>query len=173
MSFITSDIEGHNENGLTLRELRGLDKTMQTYREALVDNIRKLRTLDENIASEETKLKTVTEGDRPAIERSLRDLHSEREARIEAALASLTALRSQISRIEDTINQIITNDSSLAEKIRTLFREQGNTIFSILTALGLAISTLVLALTGGSSGAAAASTPTPAENKWGSKEWVK
>ena len=118
----------------------GLDKTMQTYRGALVDNLGKLRSIDENIASEETRLKTVTDGDRPEVERSLRELRSEREARVEAASASSTALRSQISRIKYTIKQIITSDSSLAERIRTLFREKGVTIFSILMALGLAIS---------------------------------
>ena len=57
----------------------GLDKTMQTYRGALVDNLGKLRSIDENIASEETRLKTVTEANMPAIERGSRDLRSERE----------------------------------------------------------------------------------------------
>ena len=36
----------------------------------------------------------------------------------------------------------------LAEKIRTLFREQGLTIFSILTSLSMTISTIALATTG-------------------------
>ena len=40
---------------------------MQTYRGVLVDNLGKLQTLDENIASEETKLNTVTEGEVYAI----------------------------------------------------------------------------------------------------------
>ena len=36
----------------------------------------------------------------------------------------------------------------MTEKIRTLFREQGITIFSILTALSMTIPTIVLAITG-------------------------
>ena len=36
----------------------------------------------------------------------------------------------------------------MAERIRTLFREQGITMFSILTALSMTISTIVLAITG-------------------------
>ena len=36
----------------------------------------------------------------------------------------------------------------MAEKIRTLFRKQGITIFSILTALSMTISTIVLTNTG-------------------------
>ena len=36
----------------------------------------------------------------------------------------------------------------MAERIRTLFREQGITIFSILTALSMTISSIALAITG-------------------------
>ena len=42
---------------------------------------------------------------------------------------------------------------SLAERIRPLFREQGITIFSILTALSMTISTIVLEITGAFGGA--------------------
>ena len=73
--------------------------------------------------------------------------------------------------IRETIRRVLHEDTTLAERIRTLFREQGITIASILTAFGLAISTLVLALTGGEGG----STPTPPTppDKGGAKEWVK
>ena len=59
----------------------------------------------------------------------------------------------------------------LTERIRTLFREQGITNASILTAIGMAISTLVLALTGGR-GSAPAPAPKPPD-KSSLKEWVK
>ncbi|MEW8288245.1 MAG: hypothetical protein AB2697_19880, partial [Candidatus Thiodiazotropha endolucinida] len=57
------------------------------------------------------------------------------------------------------------------ERIRTLFREQGITIASISTAIGMAISTFVLtlAVTGGSVPAPTPKTP----DKSGLKEWVK
>ena len=45
-------------------------------------------------------------------------------------------------------------DTSLAEKIRTLFREQGIMIASILTAIGMAIEVLIEALLPGGGGAA-------------------
>ena len=45
---------------------------------------------------------------------------------------------------------------TLSERIRTLFKEQGITIVSILTAVGMAIGVLIVALLGGPS----ASTPT-------------
>ena len=59
----------------------------------------------------------------------------------------------------------------LTERIRTLFREQGITNASILTAIGMAISTLVLALTGGR-GSSPAPAPKPPD-KSSLKEWVK
>ena len=65
-------------------------------------------------------------------------------------------------------------DTSLAEKIQTLFREQGITIASILTAIGMAIGVLVEALLPGGGGAAAASggEPPPKDEK-GLKEWTR
>ena len=63
-------------------------------------------------------------------------------------------------------------DKTLAERIRTLFREQGITIVSILTAIGMAISTLVLALAGGGAGGTPSPAPKPSD-KGGVKEWVK
>ena len=59
----------------------------------------------------------------------------------------------------------------LAELIRTLFHEQGITIASILTAISMAISTLVLALSGGGGSALAPAVKPP--EKSGLKEWVK
>ena len=51
---IDAPIEGRE---FTLHELRGFDNTMRTYRGKLVNNLGKLRALDENIAAEEAKLK--------------------------------------------------------------------------------------------------------------------
>ena len=73
--------------------------------------------------------------------------------------------------MRETIRRILHEDTTLAEQIRTLFREQGITIASILTTIGMAVSTLVLALTGGTGAPTPAPTPTP--DKGGLKEWVK
>ena len=53
--------------------------------------------------------------------------------------------------------KMLDKDTSLAEKIRTLFREQGITIASILMAIGMAIGVLVEALLPGCGGTATAS----------------
>ena len=47
---------------------------------------------------------------------------------------------------KETIAKVLDKDISLGEKIGTLFREQGITIASILTAIGMAIQVLVEAL---------------------------
>ena len=64
---------------------------------------------------------------------------------------------------------------SLAEKIRTLFREEGITIASILTAIGMAIGVLVEALLPGGGGRAAASGggESPPKDEKGLKEWIR
>ena len=45
------------------------------------------------------------------------------------------------------LEKVLDKDTSLAERIPTLFCEQGITIFSILTALSMTISTIALAIT--------------------------
>ena len=83
-------------------------------------------------------------------------------------------LKNQIMSFKETIAKVFDKDTSLGEKIRTLFREQRITIASILTAIELAIGVLVEALLPGHGGAAAASggEPPPIDEK-GLKEWVR
>ena len=64
---------------------------------------------------------------------------------------------------------------TLGETIRTLFKEQGITIISILTALGMTLGVLTEALLGGPN---ATSTPTSqstttSDKKGGVREWIK
>ena len=63
---------------------------------------------------------------------------------------------------------------TLGERIMTLFKEQGITIMSVLTALGMALGVLIEALLGGPS----TSTPTSGgtsggDKKVGAREWIK
>ena len=65
---------------------------------------------------------------------------------------------------------------TLGERIRTLFKEQGITIISILTALGMALGVLIEALLGGPSASTPTSTSqrtTTSEKKGGAREWIK
>ena len=65
---------------------------------------------------------------------------------------------------------------TLGERIRALFKEQGITIVSILTAVGMTIGVLIEALLGGPSVSAPTSGSTPADGgdkKGGAREWIK
>ena len=68
---------------------------------------------------------------------------------------------------------MLDKDTSLAEKIRILFREQGITIASILTAIGMAIGVLVEALLPGGAAAASGGGEPPPKDEKGLKEWVR
>ena len=69
---------------------------------------------------------------------------------------------------------MLDKDTSLGEKIRTLFREQGITIASILTAIGMAIGVLVEALLpGGAATASGGGGEPPPKDEKGLKEWVR
>ena len=66
--------------------------------------------------------------------------------------------RSQFQRIKQTIDKMLNEDMTLGERIQTLFGEQGITIASVITALGLAISMIVNSIL---SAAKSALKPTP------------
>ena len=80
-------------------------------------------------------------------------------------------LMNQITSFKETIVKVLDRDTSFAEKIMTLFREQGITIASILTTVGMAISVLVEALLPG--GGALGGKPPPPKNEKGAKEWLR
>ena len=147
----TDEVPGTTDDpSLNLRELRGLDRALQTVRGELVNNLAKLSELDNDISAEKRKLDEAgDEFTRRRFAERLHKLEDERASRLEAATANRETLRSQVNRIRETIGQVLNEDTKLAERIRTLFLEQGITIASILTAIGMAISTLVVALTGG------------------------
>ena len=66
---------------------------------------------------------------------------------------------------------------TLGERIRTLFKEQGITIVSILTAVGMAIGVLIESLLGGPTVSTATttsdSTSDGAGKGGGTREWIK
>ena len=68
------------------------------------------------------------------LESVLSDIELERQARFEALSTNRATLRFQINRIRETFRRLLHEDTTLVERIRTLFREQGITIASILTA---------------------------------------
>ena len=72
------------------------------------------------------------------------------------------------------IAKVLDQDTSLADKIRTLFREQGIMIASILTAIGMSIGVLVEALLPGGGGVATSGGGgEPSKGEKDLKEWVR
>ena len=108
------------------------------------------------------------------ITKRIDDLNDELKVRQESINLLKGRLKNQITSFRETIAKVLDKDNSLAEKMRTLFREQGITIASILMAIGMAIRVLVEALLPGGGDAAAASggEPPPKDEK-GLKEWIR
>ena len=77
-------------------------------------------------------------------------------------------LQNQFELIRQTTEKVLDSDTSLGEKIRTIFKEHGITIFAVVTAVGTIISTIILAIKnalGISSGSGGGGTPPKDSNK--------
>ena len=75
---------------------------------------------------------------------------------------------------ESIIKFLYKETGTLGERIKTLFKEQGITIVSILTTLGMTIGVLIEALLGGPSASAPTSqSTTTSDRKGGAREWIK
>ena len=77
----------------------------------------------------------------------LGDLNTEKQAMLEILSPNWKGFQTQGGWIRQTIEKVLDKNTSLAERNRTLFGEQGITIFSILTALSMTISIIVLDIT--------------------------
>ena len=170
---------GEDETGkeiyMSKRETAGILKAMTTVREELANNLAKLSVIDEHIAREKTKLEQAkadnNEFEIKEISDRIRDLELDRSSRLEVLSGNRSELRSQVNRIKETINKILKEDTTLGERIKTLFREQGITIVSVLTAFGMIIGVIVEAIiptTGGT-------TPPPPKPSDGTgvRDWIK
>ena len=81
----------------------------------------------------------------------------------------------QINQIKESITKFLDKETgTLGDRIKTLFKEQGVTIVSILTAVSMAIGVLIEALLGGSSASTPTSQSTTTSDKNGeAREWIK
>ena len=147
-----------------LCELLGLDKQLRSIRGSLKVEVAKKVQLEEHITKERRKLEEFREylgvyddAMREDITKRINTLNDELKVRQESVNLLKGRLKNQITSFKETIGKVLDKDTSLGEKIRTLFREQGITIASILTAIRMAIRVLVEALLPGGGGAATAS----------------
>ena len=165
-----------------LRELLDLDKQLRSIRGSLKVEVAKKVELEEHITKERRKLEEFREypgkyddAMKEDITKRIDGLNDELATKQESIDLLKGRLKNQITRFRETIAKVLDKDTSLGEKIRTLFREQGITITSILTAIGMAIGVLVEALLRGGGGATVASgggEPSPKDKK-GLKKWIR
>ena len=167
--------------GLTLRELQGLDKELRTISGSLKSAIAKSIAKQVDIDRENRKLEemandeTYSDEQREEVRARLQRFQDEQKAISDQIRILKGRYSNQIYQIRESIMKFLDKETgTLGERIRTLFKEQGITILSILTAVGMAIGVLIEALLGGPS----KSTPTPqstttSDKKGGAREWIK
>ena len=159
--------EASQNTDLDMREFLGIDKALQSIQGELLNNTSKLTEINKRIKRDTKKLEevendpTYTDEQRQLYRDRLDDLNTEKQARLEILSQNRKDLQTQVARIKQTIEKVLDKNTSLAERIRTFFCEQGITIFSIMTAFSTTISTIVLAITGafGGGGGTGGSTP--------------
>ena len=157
------------EEMLPMRELLCLDKQLRSIRGPLKVEVAKKVELEGNIKKEQCKLEEFREypgvygNDRlEEIRNRIERLSDNLKVKQETIDLLKGRLTNQITSFKETITKVLDKDTSLAEKIRTLFREQGITVASILTAIRMAIGVLVEALLPGGGGTVASGgNPTP------------
>ena len=111
---------------------------------------------------------------REDITKRIDDLNEDLKVRQESIDLLKGRLKNQITSFKETIAKVLDKETSLAEKIRTLFREQGIMIASILTVIGMTTGVLVEALLpGGGGGAATSGGGEPPKDEKGLKEWIR
>ena len=168
--------------GLTLRELQGLDKELRTISGSLRSAIAKAMAKQVDIDKENRKLEEMTNDEtysdeqREEVRARLQRFQDEEKAINDQIRILKGRYSNQIYQIRESIMKFLDKETgTLGEKIITLFKEQGITIISILTALGMTLGVLIEALLGGSS---TTSTPTSqstttSDKKGGAREWIK
>ena len=164
--------------GLTLRELEGLDKELRmisgSLRSAIAKSIAKQVDIDKENRKLEEMANDGTYSDEQR-EARLQRFQDEQKAIKDQICILKGRYSNQIYQIRESIMKFLDKETgTLGERMRTLFREQGITIVSILTTLGMTLGVLIEALLGGPS----ASTPTSesttkSDKKGGAREWIK
>ena len=168
--------------GLTLRELEGLDKELRMISGSLRSAIAKSMAKQVDIDKENRKLEemandeTYSDEQKEEVRARLQRFEDEQKAINEQIRILKGRYSNQIYQIRESIMKFLDKETgTLGERIRTLFKEQGITIVSILTALGMTLGALIEALLGGPS---TTSTPTSQSTttnikKGGAREWIK
>ena len=122
--------EASQNTDLDMREFLGIDKALQGIKCEILNNTSKLTEINKRIQGQINK---------QLYRDRLDNLNTKEQARLEILSQNGKDLQTQVARIKQSLEKVLDRNTSLAERIGTLFREQGITIFSILTALSMTI----------------------------------
>ena len=167
--------------GITFRELEGLDKELRTISGSLRSAIAKSIAKQVDIDKENRKLEEMANDEiysdeqREEVRARLQRFQDEQKAIIDQIRIMKGRYSNQIYQIRESIMKFLDKETgTLGERISTLFKEQGITIVSILTALGMTLGVFIEALLGGPSTSTPTSQSTTTSDKKGeAREWIK
>ena len=160
--------------GLSLRELDGLDRELRAISSSLLSAIAKSMVKQVDIDKEKRKLEemkndeTYSDDQSEEVRARLQRFQDEQKAINNQIPILKERYSNQIYQIRESIMKFLDRETgTLGERIRTLFKEQGITIISILTALGMTLGVLIEALLGGPSTSTSTSQSTTTSDKKG------
>ena len=122
--------EGSQNTSLEMQEFLGIDKALQSIRGELLNNTSKLTEIGKRIKRDTKKLEEVENDPTYTVEQRqlhrdrLDDLNTEKQAGLEIMSQNRKDLQTQVARIKQTLEKVLDQNTSLAERIHTLFREQ-------------------------------------------------
>ena len=144
----TPFIDDGATNQFNEREMFAFDKEIKRIDDALKVAVAKKIELKDHIKRENNKLKFIEgksyeEEEAENIKDAIIKKRNELKERNEEITILKNKFSSQITQIKESVSKLLDEDTPLGERIKTLFKEQGITIVSILTTLGFIISTIV------------------------------
>ena len=148
-----TELELGPPGSLPFRELAGLDRSLRNMRTTVLKmtsdrEVKKARVKE--LKDEISKVSYDPADDDVEFSEDLREKQREiktLEEEIEVLNSEIREydgkFRGQFQRIKQTVGKMLHQNLTLGEQIQTLFREQGITIASVITALGLAIGMII------------------------------
>ena len=139
------------EGSLPFRELAGLDRSLKNMRTTVLKIISDREAKKARVKELKDETSKVANDEDGEFSEDLREKQQEIKT-LEEDIEALDSVireydnkfRGQFQRIKQTIDKMLNQDMTLGEQIQILFREQGLTITSVITALGLAIVNSIL-----------------------------
>ena len=122
-------LEWSQNSHLDTREFLGIDKALQSIQGKLLNNTSKLTEINKRNKRDTKKLEEVENDptytdEQRQLHRDRRDnVNTEKQARLETLSQNWKDLKTQVAKIKQTIEKVLDQNTSLAERMRALFRE--------------------------------------------------